>query len=466
MTIDTLRAMLGELGDRVRLRDGSMRAHVASGKLARGRIVANAAALGPERDEALVMRYASAVELIHAGALCHDDLVDRSATRRARPTVWYTVGARASLVAGLDLILRGVAQIAREPATIRRTVARATRRLARGQTDEYEDRFAVDVSPARYLRRAADKTGALYELAGLLGGTAGGLDRIDVRALGTYGAELGIAFQLLDDLRDLVGGPSLGREVGTDVREGVYTLPVLLTLAGAHPGADRLARRLEDDASDATVAAIVELLRGNGAIEATAACAADRLHRALDALDVFEPCPARAMLSEIARELVGTTPRACRHAPDDASPLPGGRRPAAPPVGVSIRDAGSAFWQHLPPAACGGAAWPRAAAGVVERAGALLELADRLTDGRPDDPDTWADAAGVTAAAHALTVDAVGALALIPPTVAEGIVQAILRRFEAAGRVIATGQGRGVTLGRDALDALHDDCGTIAAEAW
>jgi geranylgeranyl pyrophosphate synthase len=136
-------------------------------------------------------------------------------------------------------------------------------------TDLYRD----DVSIDEYLVRASDKTAALFELAARLGALAGGFGLGGQSLMASYGAHVGLAFQLADDLRDIVGGPGLGRERGTDIREGVYTLPVLIALTERRRGHEHLRRAMHQarlDRDQATVDGCCEILMTNGSV-ATAA---------------------------------------------------------------------------------------------------------------------------------------------------------------------------------------------------
>jgi len=252
-----------------------------------------AAALGNSPDLQLALRYAVLVELIHAGALFHDDVTDRSTLRRGQPTLWSRVGDRAAVLAGEALIVRAGGALAEAPESLRRQAGETLRDVARGQTDELMELFSARVSPEAYIRRARAKTGALYELSARLGAAAGGLDARTTEALGCFASTAGLAFQLADDVRDLVGDAALGRPPGTDLRVGVYTLPILLTTSGRFSGGEGLSALL--DARNGCDACVT-LLTGNGAIEATVHEARRLRDAAITSLAVLPASPARAEL--------------------------------------------------------------------------------------------------------------------------------------------------------------------------
>lgn len=314
-----VRQELHAVGEDLSAEDRAVGPIVAGGKLMRAQLVLLCARLSDTPSASRALRYATALELIHAGALCHDDVVDRSAVRRSAPTLPALVGARAAVFAGLYLMVRAAERLAEEPAVLRRAVARAVREAARGQVDELGELFDRDVPPHVYTRRIRAKTGALYELAGYLGGRAGDVSPREADAMARFGSEFGVAFQHADDLRDFVGGAVLGREAGTDLRQGVYTLPVLLTVAGRCPGGDALGRLLDAREPD-LVRCCHELLTANGAVGLTMRIARRHGARAIAALEAFPASRARRELVDCARGVIRLLPDACLEAESRPTP--------------------------------------------------------------------------------------------------------------------------------------------------
>jgi geranylgeranyl pyrophosphate synthase len=176
---------------------------------------------------------AIAVELVHLATLVHDDLVDGARMRRGMPAAWSVFGETAALAAGDYLYACAFAVLAEtgdEPAVA--TLADAALCLARGEALQRTQVRDPETSIDAYLERCALKTGKLIEAACLLG--SGGDER-----LGSYGANLGIAFQIADDILDCAGQTQeTGKIPGTDLREGTPTMPLLLAAAE-----DELVRR-------------------------------------------------------------------------------------------------------------------------------------------------------------------------------------------------------------------------------
>ena len=174
----------------------------------------------PEREHALGAGVA--VELAHVATLVHDDLIDGAELRRGRSSAWHEHGARAARAGGDYLFARAFGELAEsgdlEGVDI---LARACLAIARGEAMQQRQAHDPETTVDAYLERISLKTGKLFEAACLLGSR-------DPR-LGAFGLELGIAFQIADDILDCVGDTiETGKIPGADLREGVPTLPLIL----------------------------------------------------------------------------------------------------------------------------------------------------------------------------------------------------------------------------------------------
>ncbi len=174
---------------------------------------------------------ATAVELVHMATLVHDDVLDAAPLRRGHPTVFARAGARAATATGDLLLSRAFAELAAGGSGAPRRVrllAAASVGLAQGELAQRRDAFAVEIDRERYLERCKLKTARLFECACLIG-----LDPEPAeprrRALAAYGREIGLAFQLLDDVLDVAGPPArTGKARGTDLLDGTVTLPLIV----------------------------------------------------------------------------------------------------------------------------------------------------------------------------------------------------------------------------------------------
>jgi geranylgeranyl pyrophosphate synthase len=207
------------------------------GKRLRPFLVFAAGSLGvPDRDA--LVRVAVAIELVHAASLVHDDLMDRAASRRGMPTLHHQHGAKVAALAG-GLLFQAASTLAQtlrlsDPAVehrLRERLAQAAEDAWRGQAREFIKGRTEVVTPVEYLQVIEMKTARLFQVSCEAGALASGGDS---DALAAYGRAFGMLYQLGDDLRDLLCTvEELGKPPGSDIREGVFTLPIILYAAGS-----------------------------------------------------------------------------------------------------------------------------------------------------------------------------------------------------------------------------------------
>jgi geranylgeranyl pyrophosphate synthase len=198
----------------------------AGGKRLRPLLVCLAAGVPTPEGDAVV-RAAVAVELVHGATLVHDDVLDGSALRRGRPTV-VSAGGRGLATATGDLLFsRAFAELAQGGSVAAvRILSRASSELATGELMQRADAWRADVAIGRYLERCRLKTGVLFRAACELGALAGGAG---AESLSAFGEQIGVAFQLLDDVLDVLGPPErTGKPRGADLLDGTITLPFIV----------------------------------------------------------------------------------------------------------------------------------------------------------------------------------------------------------------------------------------------
>ncbi len=267
---------------------------VAGGKRLRPVLSLVCAQLGdPERalsDE--VINGATGVELTHLASLYHDDVMDSAPTRRGVPSAQHLWGNNRAILAGDILFARASRIIAELGEDIVSHHARTFERLCIGQLNETFGPAEGEDRVAFYLQVLADKTGSLVASAANFGAVLSGAGQEVADVVSGFGEEIGVAFQIADDVLDLVStGDTSGKTPGTDLREGVDTLPVLLlrrreaegTIDEA--GAVILTKLEGDLASDEALASVVGLLREHDVIEETRELARSRAAKAIAMLD-------------------------------------------------------------------------------------------------------------------------------------------------------------------------------------
>jgi geranylgeranyl pyrophosphate synthase len=200
----------------------------AGGKRLRPLLLFLAAGAPPPESEQL-LRAAVAVELVHSATLVHDDVIDGSDLRRGRPTVAAAAGRLTATATGDLLFSRAFAELVStgSHASVR-VLSRASSELADGELMQRADAWSA-VSVDRYLKRCRLKTAVLFRAACELGAYAGDAEGEIVDGLAAFGEQIGLAFQLLDDVLDVAGPPErTGKPQGADLLDGTVTLPLIL----------------------------------------------------------------------------------------------------------------------------------------------------------------------------------------------------------------------------------------------
>ncbi len=258
-----------------------------------------------------VIPSALVVELTHLATLYHDDVMDEASLRRGAPAANRAYGNTVAILTGDYLFAKAsetAASLGRDVVMIQ---ARTFSRLVQGQIRETAGVPAGADRLAHYLSVVADKTGSLVGTAAQFGGLLGGAGPEATEVLRVFGEKIGVAFQLADDLLDVVGqGGALGKTPGTDLREGVATLPVLLALADPASTPAPLQAALDEVAAgralaDDRVTEVLRALRGHPAIEASRAVVDRWTSDAREVLTALPDGAARHALDQLARS-VGT----------------------------------------------------------------------------------------------------------------------------------------------------------------
>ncbi|MDD2421391.1 MAG: polyprenyl synthetase family protein [Heliobacteriaceae bacterium] len=248
---------------------------------------------------------AVALELLHMATLVHDDVIDESDTRRGIPTVRAQWGNRVSVHAGDHLFARSLLLVARlNNPVISRVMAKTCVEMCAGEIQQMVSAFDADQNFRDYLYRIKRKTALLIAASCQLGAIAAGAGAGIVRALKWYGYYLGMAFQITDDILDMEADMvELGKPVGSDLRQGIMTLPIIVALhRTADPSLSELVVKREK--SEEEVREAIRLIRDTGSIEASHRVARLYLVKAKQELERLPAIPTRYNLALIA-EFVG-----------------------------------------------------------------------------------------------------------------------------------------------------------------
>jgi geranylgeranyl pyrophosphate synthase len=294
--VDEVEGLLAGVGERApeALVEPALGVLTSEGKRLRPLLLVLCARMG-EPDRGDLLRAATAIEVLHTATLIHDDIVDKAEHRRGEPTTVARYGRETAIAAG-DYLFAAAFSV--------RAFSEASEWLAAGELEQYRASGAtVDVEA--YLEHIRKKTAGLFKAACVAGGSLGGLSLRQIDSLATYGQALGIAFQMSDDIMDLVGKPGLmGKGIGTDLAEGTMTLPVIFALGEGD--AETIRKVLASPSpSPELLEAGIEAVLATDAVAKTEAWARGEIDAALEGLDLLPDCPEREFLQVISSEVVG-----------------------------------------------------------------------------------------------------------------------------------------------------------------
>jgi octaprenyl-diphosphate synthase len=262
----------------------------SGGKRVRPAVLLMAARLSGYTGDQAVLN-ASVVEFIHTATLVHDDIIDGADVRRGRLAVHSRWGNDITVLLGDYLYIKSMAMaLTQDSLDIVRLLCDVTLRMIEGELYQLTKTGDVDISEEEHFEIIRRKTAYLFGGCAEIGGVLGGVSKEQQQALREFGFNLGVAFQVVDDLLDYTADESaLGKPVGGDLREGKVTLPIIYLLQRGGQDADRLIRSVvaERAVSKEQWRQIVALLREHRTPDLAYAKATEYATRAKSALDVF-----------------------------------------------------------------------------------------------------------------------------------------------------------------------------------
>ncbi|HHW41973.1 MAG TPA: heptaprenyl diphosphate synthase [Syntrophomonadaceae bacterium] len=244
---------------------------------------------------------AVAIELIHMASLVHDDVIDGSPTRRGIPTVSAKWGDAIALFTGDYLLAQALIIVARHTnEEIARLLARVSLQMCEGEIEQIETAGKIDQGLRIYLRRIKRKTALLFSTCCFTGALAGEAPSGLARCLKRYGYYVGMAFQITDDVLDFEGSEKVfGKPVGSDLRQGIITLPVYYTLRNRETGC-RLANILaKEEKQESDWEEAMALVRRSGSLNLARNCSIRYLEKAKRELLALPDLPPRRVLAAI-----------------------------------------------------------------------------------------------------------------------------------------------------------------------
>ena len=249
------------------------------------------------------------IEFIHTATLLHDDVVDRSTMRRGSRTANSIWGDEVSVLVG-DFLFSRAFQLMVEigDLAIMRIMADATNIIAEGEVMQLGSRHDPDTTEARYLDVVACKTGKLFEAAARVGAVLAGRGEADEQRMAQFGASLGVAYQLVDDILDYRGSAAtIGKNIGDDLADGQPTLPLIHAMRAGDEKGVRTVRDAILRGDVEQLPNLIEIVETSGGIEYTSESARGYVDRARDALRDIPDNRYRAALASFADFVVERT---------------------------------------------------------------------------------------------------------------------------------------------------------------
>ena len=249
---------------------------------------------GTKQDD--VMPLALAFELIHTATLVHDDINDEAQQRRGIPTIHAQAGQAKAVIAGDWLFVQGFGLGGRYSEQIVSVIARCCANIAVSEFHQLDHVLNLATSPEDYLSIVMGKTAGPFASGCYAAGLVAGLDDEQAKALERFGMELGIAFQLVDDILDLRGDERMGKPRGADVYEGKMTLPLIHALTLSHGTHRQRLSELIESFTDDDFDELMGLLERSSSMEYAEILVRTHLERAQAELNRFPDSEAKEMM--------------------------------------------------------------------------------------------------------------------------------------------------------------------------
>lgn len=248
---------------------------------------------------------AAVIELLHMSTLVHDDIIDDAPLRRGKQTVQAAKGKTNAVLLGDFLFARCFMLLSEKTSmTFMRMVAKVISQICLGEMEQFSSKYQQDVSPRRYLKRISAKTAALFSLSCYIGAIESKCKPKLISTLSKIGYNTGMAFQIIDDILDYSGNAQLvGKAVGHDLEQGIFTIPLIYALKTDKNG--ELTKLLAKAAySKEDVGEIIRLTRESGGVARAQALAEKYSKKAFKYIDMLPEKDEKNIIRELVEKLL------------------------------------------------------------------------------------------------------------------------------------------------------------------
>lgn len=275
----------------------------SGGKMLRPAFLILASRFG-ELNSDKVYNLGAVIEMLHMATLIHDDIIDDATLRRGNETIQSRYGKNYAVFMG-DFLFSKCFMLVSDGTTVEnlKKISKVIAKICIGEIDQFSHKFSRNVSINKYLNRIAAKTAALFSLSFYIGASESGCSEKFCKNIGRAGYNLGMAFQIIDDILDFSSEELIiGKPVGNDLKEGIFTLPLIYALKkGNNDLAETLKKELytNDD-----IKGIIKMVDSSGGIEMSRELARKYTDKAFKHLSLLPESNSKDILMDITKKLL------------------------------------------------------------------------------------------------------------------------------------------------------------------
>ncbi|SHI72466.1 polyprenyl synthetase family protein [Parasporobacterium paucivorans] len=259
---------------------------------------------GGDRKKREILPLMCMLELMHTASLIHDDVIDHSDERRGVITIHKVIGRHSAIKSGDYLLAKAMEHIPAYHGTgISEVLADTAAQMCLGEVQQMRTAFSREKQTyENYILQIKRKTAYLLAASCYTGAVAGGFTLEEAKSLRSYGENIGIAFQIKDDILDFKGSRKLGKPLGQDLRKGIFTLPLMKALE-AEQDAEMLKLACAEEKSETDIERLIRFVVGTGSIGYTENKVREYSQKAIWDLETFPESPQKAALTDLAEGL-------------------------------------------------------------------------------------------------------------------------------------------------------------------
>ncbi|MBS4534878.1 polyprenyl synthetase family protein [Clostridium sp. D2Q-14] len=275
----------------------------SDGKMLRPAFLLIASKFG-EYDKNKSENLAAVIEMLHMATLIHDDIIDESKLRRGQTTIQFKYGKDYAVYMGDYLFSKCFLMLSDDYSMENmKKISKVIAQICMGEIRQYYFRFRQDVSVKRYLKIIAGKTAALFVMSFYIGASEAKCDERIIKTLGRIGYNIGMAFQIIDDILDYTAEEeTLGKSIKNDLKQGFFTLPIIYTLLEKDKNLEEL--MAEKEISDDDVIEIINIIKFSNGLKRAKKLALRYTERAFTLINELPDCESKKIIYEITERLL------------------------------------------------------------------------------------------------------------------------------------------------------------------